>query len=402
MDGVPGERTPRSDADSSLPRAWAEVDLGAIGHNVEHLRSVVAPSGVWAVVKANGYGHGAVEVAQAVRRAGAEGLCVALVEEGAELRDAGVDAPILVLTEPPVHAADDLVRYRLMATVYTTRFVDALADAARARRVDGVPVHLQIDTGMQRVGAPFDDVAQLRAVAAGVARHHPVLVPVGVFTHLAVADEPDDEFTALQLTRFDDAHDLVATVLPGTAPGRTLTHVANSAGGLAHPASRRSFVRAGIAVYGISPGHGVDHLCYDLRPALSLRARVSYVKRVAAGSRISYGLRHRFERDTTVATVPIGYADGVPRRLWAQGGEVLIGGRRRRIVGVVTMDQLMVDCDDDPVSVDDEVVLIGEQVGPDGPQRIRAEDWADQLGTIGYEIVCGIGRRVPRHYVVAS
>jgi alanine racemase len=402
MDGAPGEPTRRSDGGSSLPRAWAEVDLTAIAHNVERLRSVVAPSGVWAVVKANGYGHGAVEVAQAALRAGAQGLCVALVEEGAELRDAGVDAPILVLTEPPTHAADDLTRYRLMATVYTTRFVDALADAARARRVDGVPVHLQVDTGMQRVGVPFDDVAELRAVAAGVARHHPVLVPVGVFTHLAVADDPDDEFTALQLSRFDDAHDLVATVLPGTGPGRTLTHVANSAGGLAHPASRRSFVRAGIAVYGISPGHGVDHLCDDLRPALSLRARVSYVKRVAAGSRISYGLRHRFARDTTVATVPIGYADGVPRRLWAQGGEVLIGGRRRRIVGVVTMDQLMVDCDDDPVSVDDEVVLIGEQDGPDGPQRIRAEDWADQLGTIGYEIVCGIGRRVPRRYVVAS
>jgi alanine racemase len=175
-------------------------------------------------------------------------------------------------------------------------------------------------------------------------------------------------------------------------------HAANSAGALAHPGARRSFVRAGIAIYGISPGHAVDALCGSLRPAMALEARVSYVKRVAAGSRISYGLRHVFARDTTVATVPIGYADGVPRRLSETGGEVLIGGRRRPIVGVVTMDQLMVDCGDDNVGIGDEVVLIGSQDGPDGRRTIRAEDWADRLGTIGYEIVCGIGGRVPRRH----
>jgi alanine racemase len=177
-----------------------------------------------------------------------------------------------------------------------------------------------------------------------------------------------------------------------------LVHAANSAGALAHPDARRSFVRAGIAIYGISPGHGVDALCGNLRPAMSLRARVSYVKRVAAGSGISYGLRHVFEQDATVATVPIGYADGVPRRLFEVGGDVLIGGRRRRIVGVVTMDQLMVDCGDDQVAVGDEVVLIGAQDGPEGAEIVRAEDWADLLGTIGYEIVCGIGPRVPRRH----
>ena len=141
---------------------------------------------------------------------------------------------------------------------------------------------------------------------------------------------------------------------------------------------------------------GVEGLCGELRPALELRARVSYVKQVQAGSRISYGLRHTFVRDTTVATVPIGYADGVPRRLWSTGGEVLVGGRRCPIVGVVTMDQLMVDCGDAEVLVGDDVVLIGEQDGPDGPQRIRAEEWAARLDTIGYEIVCGISERVPR------
>jgi alanine racemase len=216
------------------------------------------------------------------------------------------------------------------------------------------------------------------------------LVLVGVFTHLAMADEPDDPFTARQLARFDEALEALAM------PSGILVHAANSAGAIAHPDARRSFVRAGIAIYGISPGHALDAACGALRPAMALRARVSYVKRVAAGSRISYGLRHTFERDTTVATVPIGYADGVPRRLFETGGELLVGGRRRRIVGVVTMDQVLVDCGDDDVRLGDEVVLIGSQDGPDGPQEIRAEEWADRLGTIGYEIVCGIGGRVPR------
>jgi alanine racemase len=390
-----------SDADASVRWAWADVDLDAIAHNVEHLRAVVAPSAVWAVVKANGYGHGAVEVARAAMDAGAQGLCVALAEEGAQLRVAGIDAPILILSEQPVETADDIVRFRLMATVYTVAFLDALASAARGRGVDGVPVHLKIDTGMQRVGVAVDGAA---AMVAAVEAHAPALRLVGVFTHLALADEPDDPFTADQLGRFDDALADIASVLPGTGPGRTddslalLVHAANSAGALAHHGARRSFVRAGIAIYGISPGHGVDALCGSLRPAMSLRARVSYVKRVAAGSRISYGLRHVFERDTTVATVPIGYADGVPRRLFETGGEVLIGGRRRPVVGVITMDQLMVDCGDDSVGIGDEVVLIGSQDGPDGRQRIRAEDWADRLGTIGYEIVCGIGGRVPRRH----
>jgi len=374
--------------------AWVDVDLDAIRHNVEHLRANVSPSALWAVVKGGGYGHGAVEVAHAALEAGAQGLCVALVQEGVELRDAGIDAPILVLSEQPIDAVDDIVRCRLMATVYTTPFIDALAAAALDRGVDGVPVHLEIDTGMQRVGVQANGAPEVVEKIEGCS---PALRLVGVYTHLAMADQPDDEFTVVQLSRFDD--ELAALSL---APG-VLVHAANSAGAMAHPGARRSFVRAGIAIYGISPGHGVDSLCGDLRPALSLKARVSYVKPVAAGSGISYGQRHTFMNDTTVATVPIGYADGVPRRLFEVGGDVLIGGRRRPIVGVVTMDQLMVDCGDDDdgddaVAVGDEVVLIGEQDGPGGLQRIRAEDWADLLGTIGYEIVCGIGRRVPRRH----
>lgn len=376
--------------------AWADIDLGALRHNVELLRSAVSPSALWAVVKADGYGHGAIEVARAALVAGAEGLCVAFAGEGIELRSAGIDAPILVLSEQPVDEADDLVRHRLMATVYTADFIDALAASARERDVTGVPVQLKVDTGMQRVGAHPDGVAEL---IRRIASHGELLRLVGIFTHLAVADEPADQFTATQLARFDavvDAH------WPASGKRPVLVHAANSAGALAHPVARRSFVRAGIAIYGISPGPGVDELSAGLRPVLSLRARVAHVKQVAAGSRISYGLRHTFERDTVVATIPIGYADGVPRRLGSVGGAVLIGGRRRPIVGVVTMDQLMVDCGGadiaDAVSVGDEVVLIGEQHGPDGPQRIDAGEWANRLDTIAYEIVCGIGARVPRRY----
>ena len=364
--------------------ARAEVDPDAIAHNVGVLRAAVAPSAVWAVVKADGYGHGARRVADAALTAGAEGLCVALVQEGVELREAGVDAPILVLSEQPPEAIADLVAHRLVPTVYTEGYADALAARAGAGEL---PVHIKVDTGMQRVGVAPDDAARL---VAHVERLAPRLRLAGLFTHLACADEPDRAANTEQL----DLLDRVLSDLGPSAP--PIVHAANSAAALALPRARRSLVRCGIAVYGISPGPGVDHLTTDLRPALRLVARVSHVKRVAAGSHVSYGWRHRFETDTTVATVPVGYADGVPRRLGTlpdrPGADVLIGGRRHPIVGVVTMDQFVVDVGDLPVAVGDEVVLIGDQ----GDERIRAEDWAERLGTIGYEIVCGIGQRVPR------
>jgi alanine racemase len=211
-----------------------------------------------------------------------------------------------------------------------------------------------------------------------------------VCTHLAVADEPDDPFNGEQLETFGRV--MLSLTLAGHHP--SMVHAANSAAALAIPAARLDVVRVGIAMYGISPGHHVDGVVESLRPALSLHARVAHVKRVRAGDRISYGLQHRFDGDSTVATLPLGYADGVPRRLFAGGGQVLVGGRRRPIVGVVTMDQMMVDCGDDEVAVGDEAVLIGSQ----GGDSISATDWADRLGTIGYEVVCGISGRVDRRY----
>jgi len=367
--------------------AWAEIDLAAVAHNVGVLRAAAAPAVVWAVVKADGYGHGSVDVSRAVLDAGAEGLCVALVQEARVLRDAGIDAPMLVLSAQPSGQAAEAVALGVTSAVIDAAGMAALdAAALDAGRIHDV--HLKIDTGMHRMGCAPEDAADLAVLAAAASG----LRLAGVFTHLATADEPDHPAVALQFARFDQA--LAAVRAVGVDPG--VVHIANSAGALALPSAHRDLVRAGIAIYGISPGAGVDHLASALRPAMSLHARVSRVQRVQAGEGVSYGLRHTVQRETTIATVPIGYADGVPRRSFATGVEVLIGGTRRPIVGVVSMDQLMIDVGDDEVVVGDRVVLIGEQAGAQGVGRILAAEWADRLGTIGYEIVCGISARVPR------
>jgi alanine racemase len=366
--------------------AWADIDLDAVRHNVRVLADLAAPARLWAVVKADGYGHGAVAVATAALGAGASALCVALVQEGVALRGAGIAAPIVVLSQQPAEQLAMLVAADLTPVVYTEHGVDELAAAVQHHGGGRAwPVHVKVDTGMHRVGvAP----AQLSALVARVESHDSLHL-AGLMTHLAVADEPAREGTAEQLARF-----MVARATIGSVVERydLVVHVANSAGLIAHPAARFDAVRAGIALYGISPGAALSPLCTALRPVLSLRARVSHVQRVDAGESISYGWRHAFDRPTNVATVPIGYADGVPRRLSACGGAVLIDGRRRPIVGVVTMDQLMVDCGDDTVDVGDEVVLIGRQ----GDEVVTADEWAERLGTIAYEIVCGIASRVPR------
>lgn len=362
--------------------AWADIDLDAITHNVTVLREIAAPAAVWAVVKADGYGHGALEVGSAAMLAGAGGLCVALAAEGVALRRSGISAPILVLSEQPPECAEAIVEHHLTPTVSTSSGIEALAAASSAHAMEPLDVHLKIDTGMHRVGVAAADAARL----CQEVDDHPSLSLVGIFTHLAVADELAHTETAIQLRRFDDAL--------GALRPFDVVHAANSAGALAHPSARRSMVRTGIAVYGISPGPDLDDVARRLRPALSLKARVSFVKRLNAGERVSYGLRHAMATDANVATVPIGYADGVRRNLSGQGAPVLIGGKRREIIGTITMDQLMVDCGDDEVAIGDEVVFIGRQ----GGEEIRAEDWASLLGTIGYEIVCGIGARVPRHH----
>ena len=422
----------------------AIVDLGALEANAAELARRAAPAELCAVVKADGYGHGAVAAARAALAGGASWLAVALVEEGIELRQAGVTAPILLLSEPRPTEMVEVVTHDLRPSVYSPTGLAAAAAAATAGN-HRLPVHLKIDTGMHRVGAHPDDAVLL---ATAVAARDQLRLE-GVWTHCAVADELGNPHTDLQLERYEQvlkaldaevgdqqatangagSSDVVGGRLPepdapvsssvsseatqGAPGGRAaeppspdpfLRHAANSALLLAgarrdaSPIRRRGrydMVRAGIALYGLPPSTDLRHDVAGLRPAMQLRTQVSFVKSVAAGEGVSYGLKYRLDSDRHIATLPIGYADGVRRDYGMRGGSVLIGGRRRPVVGVVTMDQLMVDCGErSDVSVGDEAVLIGTQ----GDESISAADVADRLGTIPYEVVCDVGRRVPRHY----
>lgn len=375
-------------------RAWAEVDLEAVSSNARVLRAVASPAALCAVVKADAYGHGAVPVAAAALAGGASSLAVALVEEGVVLREAGFEVPVLVLSEPAGEAMGEVVARDLVPTVYTTAGVAALrrAAAAASRQVE---VEVKLDTGMHRVGADPDEA---RAIVEEIVRA-PELSYGGLWTHLAVADEPEDPFTGEQLARFELVRkNLRAAGLP--APARL--HAANSAGAIAHPSSRYDMVRCGISLYGYLPSAAVAPELVEaagagpLRPALAWKTQVSHVRELDAGERTSYGLAYKLAERADIATVPVGYADGVPRGLFQAGGELLIGGRRRPVAGVVTMDQLLVDCGPDSgVRRGDEVVLIGSQ----GNETVTAREWADRLGTISYEVLCRIGPRLPRRHV---
>jgi alanine racemase len=370
-----------------VPASVAHVDLDAIAHNVGTLSARAGDALFCAVVKADGYGHGAEDVARAALAAGAQWLAVAHVAEARRLRAAGIDAPVLLLSEPRPDEIDHALALRLRLTVCQADTIAAVAERARSLGVADVALHLKVDTGMRRIGCEPGDAVDL----AGTIVQTDGIRLEGTMTHLARADEPDDPTTDHQLDSFERTlGDLAAA---GIDPG--LRHAANSAGTIAVPRSHLDLVRVGIALYGISPAPALDGRV-DLRPALRWTSSVSLVKAVRAGEGVSYGHRHRFEQDTVVATVPVGYADGVRRRLGVAGGQVLIRGRRRPMVGVVTMDQFVVDCGPgSDVEVGDEVVLIGLQ----GDEGLSAEEWGERIDTIGYEIVCGISARVPRQVV---
>jgi alanine racemase len=368
---------------SSLRPSRIEVDLGAVRHNVATIARI-SGTGVCAVVKADAYGHGAVPVAQAAIAAGASWLAVATVEEGLQLREAGIDVPILLFSEPPIAAVETLLAARLTPSAYREVFLTVL-DAAGHARGTPIDVHVKLDTGMGRVGiTPGDWSTRLRQAAS--ARGINV---TGLWTHFARADEPEAPTTDQQLATFAKGLDTAAKL--GIEP--TLVHAANTAGALLHPRARFSFVRPGIGLYGLSPAAEVDALEFGLRPALRLVTEVAYTKRVEAGTPVSYGHRWRAPEDGVVATLPIGYADGVPRAL-TNRAQVLVRGRRRPMVGTVTMDQILIWCGDEEPAVGEEVVLIGTQ----DDESVRVEEWATATDTITYEIVTQLTARLPRHH----
>jgi alanine racemase len=368
------------------PRAEAVVDLDAVAHNVGVLRAAAPTAALMAVVKAEGYGHGAVAVGRAALAAGASWLGVCTQQEALDLREAGITAPVLSWLHLPGEDFAPAVAAGVDLSVASRAHLASVVDGAR-RAGRPARLHLKVDTGLSRGGAQPADWPDLldaaaKAVAGGVAE------VVAVWSHLAHADAPDHPILDRQLARLTDAWHAARD--RGLEPIR---HLANSAATLTRPDLHLDLVRPGVAVYGLDP------LCRPvaqgpLRPAMTLRARVVLVKRVPAGEGVAYGHEWTTPRETTLALLPLGYADGVTRALNRRGRmTVLLGGELRPVVGRVSMDQIVVDCGDSPIREGDLAVLFG----PGDRGEPTAQDWADELGTIHYEVVAGIhGRRVSR------
>ncbi|QNN51454.1 alanine racemase [Nocardioides mesophilus] len=370
------------------PRAEVVVDLAAIRDNVATLRRIVGPAQLMTVVKADGYGHGMVEVARAARDAGAQWLGVAVAEEALALRAAGDTGPLLCWLAVPGEDYAPLVEAGVDVTAYTVEELDEVVAAARGL---GTParVQLKIDTGLSRGGSPRElwpalVQAAVRAEAGGALR------VTGVWSHLACADEPEHPANAEQEQAFREACE-VATAA-GLAP--EVRHLANSAAALLRPSARFDLVRCGIASYGLSPAPDVVGPAeLGLVPAMTVQGRLALVKQIPAGAGVSYGHTYRAATPETVGVVPLGYGDGVPRHASGRA-EVLVGGRRRPVRGRICMDQFVVGVDDD-VRTGDPVVLFGR--GDDGAPT--AQDWAEACGTISYEIVTRVGGRARRRHV---
>jgi alanine racemase len=370
-------------------RAWVEIDLGAIERNLRAFRRHIGEDvKVCAVIKADGYGHGAVPVARrllAGPSAGAAWGAAADVREGIELRQAGIDTPVLLLgaLAPPEYEA--AAAHDLTISVHSAASVDHARDAA-AKTGRRVRVHLKIDTGMARLGAPPAEAVDL----AGRIRAVPGLAFEGLFTHFSSAGSLDKGAMREQLVAFRGAVDRLEKA--GLRP--PVLHAANSAAALAFPETRFGLVRPGIVLYGIDPGGICARLGWRPEPALALRARIAHVKPIAVERTVGYERRWRATRDTRIATVPLGYADSYPFAL-TNTGSALVRGRRVPVVGSVTMDYVMLDVGAVPEAQEGDVATF---IGRDGAEEIRVEDLAGKASTIPYEIICGIGRRVERVY----
>jgi alanine racemase len=365
---------------------WAEVDLSAIRHNLAVVRERIGSQRlIMAVVKGDAYGHGALPVAREVMRAGADWLGVALVEEAIELREGGIEAPILVLGPVFPSQAQAVVERDISVCLFTEEMAWALNEAA-SKMATKAKVHVKVDTGMNRLGIPSHKSLEFLSLL----RRYPWVEVQGIYSHLATADTRESEFSSLQMERFFQ----VERTLREHGMETGLRHLANSAATFGLEAARLDMVRVGIALYGCTPGRWCE-MKPPLIPALSWKTKVAYVRDVEAGDSISYGCTFVASKKSRIAVIPVGYGDGLPHGL-SNKGEVLVRGRRAPIVGRVCMDMTMVDVTHiEGVGPEDEVVIIGAQ----GSERITAEEVAERLGTISYEVLCGIGKRVPRVHV---
>ena len=378
----------------------ADINLGSLRHNLRAIQRLVTANGerpnVWGVLKADAYGHGAPAIARTLERAGVDGLCVALLEEGIELRAAGIALPILVMGGyygPRHRGLEDAFEHELTPVLYDLEGVERLA-ALAALREERARFHLKVDTGMGRLGASLANVNELfdRIVS------EPRLELTGLMSHLACADDIRSDATRAQLARFSRVRE--SAELRKLAPA---CHVANSAASFAFPSARFTAIRPGIALFGISPFFGppVDGLGEvgkELRPTMRVRTEIVALRTLADGDRVGYGHTWEARGERVVATIPMGYADGLSRAL-SNKGQVLVRGKRAPIAGIVSMDLTSVDVTGIPgVRVGDEVVVLGNQEGSLGSDAITAEEIAGWVGTIPWEIITSISRRVPRFY----
>lgn len=373
-------------------RAWLEINLDAIAQNMREIRRVTNPGAeVMGVVKADAYGHGAVAIARCILKNGASRLAVSQMDEAIQLRKNGIQAPILLLSDLESERMAELLQYDITQLVYTRAFAEQLSAYASSTG-ETIRIHIKLDTGMGRVGFAAErpeTVSEIARIA-----QMPGLCVEGIFTHFAVSDElgAADAYTEKQFELFNG----VCERLKQQNITIPIRHVANSAAILRFPGMHLEMVRAGIILYGFYPSGALDGCGVRLCPAMSFKARLTAVKKVPAGTFLSYGCTYKTERESIIATVPVGYADGYFRAM-SNRGRVLIHGRYAPICGRVCMDQMMIDVTDldSAVSVGDEVVLIGRQ----GEGEISAEEVASLCNTIHYEVICSPSKRVPRHYL---
>ncbi len=376
-----------------LNRSWAEINLDAIAWNVRRIRSAVRRScEIMGVVKADAYGHGVDEVVPVLLANGVSRLAVSMLDEAIQLRQAGIDVPILVLSYTDPRRAREILANRITQTVYSRDLAQALSDAAVQTGCDA-RIHIKVDTGMGRVGflggyGAVKDITWIRDL--------PRIVIEGLYTHFSTSDEPDAAYTRQQFELFMS----ISRELDRIGLSIPIKHVCNSAATMRFPAMHLDMVRPGLILYGMLPP-GCPEAWNDLQPAMSLKSNVILAKTVPPDSSISYGRLFTTARESRIATIPIGYADGYSRRLSGRAS-VLIHGRRVPVVGRICMDTCMADVTDlpgEPVRTGDEVVLFGAQTNERQTGAISVDEVADWLETINYEVTCLIGRRVPRAYL---
>ena len=365
----------------------AEINLGHLRHNLRVVQKLAGGVPVWAVLKADGYGHGAKAVARTLERDGASGVCVALVEEGIELREAGIKIPILVIGGHYGRAWSDVIAHGLTPMLHDPGQVESLAEEARYLGVEAVNVHVKVDTGMGRLGVTLREMPRL----VKAFEDHPEIRLHGLMTHYACADLPDKTYLEEQLANFDE----VTAVLARSGFQPVIRHAANSAALFTDKKHHLDLVRPGLALFGVDP---VPNPGVELLPAMRVRSEVIALRDLLPGQSVGYGATWTAQRQSRIATIPVGYADGLSRGL-SNCGHVLLAGRRAPIAGIVSMDMTMVDVTDLPgIDVGEECVVLGTQKGRLGSDCISANEIASAVGTIPWEVLTSVSRRVPRFY----